>query len=342
MRSRSLFRRLRCPPCPPAEIPVNGVTIDGTSAGLRGIPSLAIRGHLHLCRAGRGRRGRQKRRRRFSQSTKGRHQLHADRCAHDQLTPRHEWNREWKCPGHAGGAEILDDGGACARAAPGRVWAPAGPGSARADFPARVPARARRPVGGAHRLPLGWTTAGPVRCRVPRGRGPQRSRQASAASGCQCASLEMADAMSTHSGNDGGLAERLATNALRAFALLRLEPGLRPPASGPEPAAAAAPALLAGVIPAHFPQAAWSKSSGRWMDTPTPFSGPLARRPAPAMPWPGRRGIRCGPRAPASSGWCRSRRRPEKQHRRSLRRGWVGCGSRSGFRRDRGGRRLRR
>ena len=70
--------------------------------------------------------------------------------------------------------------------------------------------------------------------------------------------IDIHDAASTHSQNDGGLAERMADNALRGFALLRLEPDLgaaREAAAGPT--AANVPALLASRIPAHFPQAVW-------------------------------------------------------------------------------------
>lgn len=64
--------------------------------------------------------------------------------------------------------------------------------------------------------------------------------------------IEISKADSTHSGEDGGLAERIADNAVRAFGIVRLEPDLSPKQ---RPAADASwkPPLIAAKIPPHFP-----------------------------------------------------------------------------------------
>ena len=68
--------------------------------------------------------------------------------------------------------------------------------------------------------------------------------------------IDIAAADSTHSKDDGGLAERLADNAVRGFSVLKLEPDLSKPAELVKPNSKV-PALLAGKVPAHFPEAAW-------------------------------------------------------------------------------------
>lgn len=68
--------------------------------------------------------------------------------------------------------------------------------------------------------------------------------------------IDIAAADSTHSKDDGGLAERLADNAVRGFSVLKLEPDLSKPAEMVK-RNSKVPALLAGKVPAHFPEAAW-------------------------------------------------------------------------------------
>jgi cytochrome c peroxidase len=68
--------------------------------------------------------------------------------------------------------------------------------------------------------------------------------------------IDIAAADSTHSKDDGGLAERLADNAVRGFSVLKLEPDLSKPAVAAKPNSKV-PALLAEKVPAHFPEAAW-------------------------------------------------------------------------------------
>ncbi|MCB1208001.1 MAG: c-type cytochrome [Verrucomicrobiales bacterium] len=72
--------------------------------------------------------------------------------------------------------------------------------------------------------------------------------------------IDIAAATSTHSGDDGGLAERIADNAVQAFSILRLEPDLAQKAD-PGPADPGIPALIADRIPTHFPQAAWPQDN---------------------------------------------------------------------------------
>lgn len=72
--------------------------------------------------------------------------------------------------------------------------------------------------------------------------------------------IDIAAATSTHSHNDGGLAERLADNAVRAFGLLRIEPDLSPEKELPA-ASNSVPKLLASRIPSHFPQTEWPEDN---------------------------------------------------------------------------------
>lgn len=70
----------------------------------------------------------------------------------------------------------------------------------------------------------------------------------------------VAAAETTHSGEDGGLASRMADNAVQAFGVVALMPagavsGARQ-TDNPTPATQV-PGLLRGQVPAHFPQAAW-------------------------------------------------------------------------------------
>lgn len=72
--------------------------------------------------------------------------------------------------------------------------------------------------------------------------------------------IDIKEATSTHSRADDPLATRLADNAVQAFALLRVEPDL---SLKPAPTASSSrvPALLAGRIPPHFPQANWPQDN---------------------------------------------------------------------------------
>lgn len=68
--------------------------------------------------------------------------------------------------------------------------------------------------------------------------------------------IDIAAADSTHSGDDGGLAERLADNAVRGFSVLKLVLDWSKPSGAAKPNSKV-PALLAGKVPAHFPEASW-------------------------------------------------------------------------------------
>jgi cytochrome c peroxidase len=68
--------------------------------------------------------------------------------------------------------------------------------------------------------------------------------------------IDIAAADSTHSGNDGGLAERMADNAVAAFSLLRVEPHAGAP-HAPRSVSVTSPGGVSLEIPAHFPQATW-------------------------------------------------------------------------------------
>lgn len=72
--------------------------------------------------------------------------------------------------------------------------------------------------------------------------------------------IDITAADSTHSGEDGGLAERIADNAVQAFGIVRLEPDLTPKQvkKGNEEWK---PKLLAHRLPAHFPAVEFPKDN---------------------------------------------------------------------------------
>jgi hypothetical protein len=72
--------------------------------------------------------------------------------------------------------------------------------------------------------------------------------------------IDIAAADSTHSGEDGGLAARIADNAVQAFGIVRLEPSLAPKLAekGSEDWK---PKLLAHRLPAHFPATEFPKDN---------------------------------------------------------------------------------
>lgn len=72
--------------------------------------------------------------------------------------------------------------------------------------------------------------------------------------------IDITAADSTHSGKDGGLAQRIADNAVRAFGIKRLEPDLAPKAAA-KVNEDWKPALLAQRIPAHFPPVEFAKDN---------------------------------------------------------------------------------
>ena len=72
--------------------------------------------------------------------------------------------------------------------------------------------------------------------------------------------IDIAASTSTHSGDDGGLAERIADNAVQAFGMLRLEPDLARHQAAPRQDPAI-PALIADRIPAHFPHTTWPQDN---------------------------------------------------------------------------------
>ncbi len=84
--------------------------------------------------------------------------------------------------------------------------------------------------------------------------------------------VDIRAATSTHSGEDGGLASRMADNAVRGFALARVEPDLRPVATE-QASTVTLPGGLGLKIPAHFPQAHWPADN-----LPTPPGVALGRR----------------------------------------------------------------
>lgn len=73
--------------------------------------------------------------------------------------------------------------------------------------------------------------------------------------------VRIADADSTHSQNDGGLAVRLAQNAAQSFGLLGLEPVLADDGQREVVGRGNAPASLAAHVPAHFPLTAWPEDN---------------------------------------------------------------------------------
>lgn len=73
--------------------------------------------------------------------------------------------------------------------------------------------------------------------------------------------VRIADADSTHSQNDGGLAVNMARNAARSFGLLGLEPDPAGDDRREVVGRVNAPASLAAQIPAHFPLTAWPEDN---------------------------------------------------------------------------------
>ena len=73
--------------------------------------------------------------------------------------------------------------------------------------------------------------------------------------------VRIADADATHSQNDGGLAERMAQNAARSFALLGVEPDPAGDDRREVVGRVNAPASLAAQVPAHFPLTAWPEDN---------------------------------------------------------------------------------
>jgi cytochrome c peroxidase len=66
--------------------------------------------------------------------------------------------------------------------------------------------------------------------------------------------ISIKDEDSTHSGEDGGLAEHLADNLIQGFRIISLMPTvIAPQANEPAPDTSWLPALLRSVVPAHFP-----------------------------------------------------------------------------------------
>jgi len=72
--------------------------------------------------------------------------------------------------------------------------------------------------------------------------------------------IDISAADSTHSGDDGGLAGRIADNAVQAFGILRLEPSLTPKVAG-KGSGDWKPRLLAHRLPAHFPAVEFPKDN---------------------------------------------------------------------------------
>jgi len=71
--------------------------------------------------------------------------------------------------------------------------------------------------------------------------------------------IDIRDSDSTHSGNDGGLAQNLADNAVRAFGVISLRPNVRPQSSGIETITTARGVSLE--IPAHLPAISWPQDN---------------------------------------------------------------------------------
>ncbi len=72
--------------------------------------------------------------------------------------------------------------------------------------------------------------------------------------------IDITAADSTHSGDDGGLAARLADNAVHAFGIVRLEPSLNPKQVEKQ-SEDWKPKLLAHRLPAHFPATEFSNDN---------------------------------------------------------------------------------
>ena len=75
--------------------------------------------------------------------------------------------------------------------------------------------------------------------------------------------VNIADADSTHSHDDGGLAERMADNAVTAFSLLRIEPDLAAAAgeAARRPVTFKSPGGVQVEIPAHFPKVSFPEDN---------------------------------------------------------------------------------
>ncbi|HRJ06962.1 MAG TPA: cytochrome c peroxidase [Prosthecobacter sp.] len=85
--------------------------------------------------------------------------------------------------------------------------------------------------------------------------------------------IRIPDSDSTHSHDDGGLAARMADNAVQAFALLGIQPDLQNTGPAELVGSVNAPPTLAGHVPAHFPLTTWPEDN-----TPTPDGVALGRR----------------------------------------------------------------
>jgi len=73
--------------------------------------------------------------------------------------------------------------------------------------------------------------------------------------------IRIQDATSTHSQNDGGLAAKIAANALRSFRLLGIVPEMQTAAGIERVGAVNIPALLKDRVPAHFPLTVWPEDN---------------------------------------------------------------------------------
>ncbi|HEX2747783.1 MAG TPA: MbnP family protein [Verrucomicrobiales bacterium] len=84
--------------------------------------------------------------------------------------------------------------------------------------------------------------------------------------------IDIKDADSTHSGDDGGLAQRMSDNAVAAFSLLSVVPQIAP-TPVPATVTVTSPAGVKLVIPSHFPQVSWPADN-----TLTPAGVALGKR----------------------------------------------------------------